>query len=122
MPKTLNESELNQFTGTENHYRHPLTGLTYTDGVQYVADKGGAYWLLDKILGNMKLNRVFRRRELQEFTVWTLHVNADKTALLEAGDGNGNSIYKEEINYTDFPLNKISLWFENETLILPSEH
>jgi len=36
----LKESDLNQFTGTENHFIHTLTGLRYTDGVKYVAEKG----------------------------------------------------------------------------------
>ena len=46
----LTQSDLNQFTGSENWYRHGLNGnVTYTDGAQYLANKGGAYWLLDAI-------------------------------------------------------------------------
>ena len=58
----------------------------------------------------------------KELNVWMLHVNEDKTALLECGDGNGNSIYKEEIKFTDFPMGKVGLWHTNEVLILPSEY
>jgi hypothetical protein len=118
----LKEIELNQFTGTEEWHRHVLSGLLYTDGIKFVAEKAGAYWLIDKILLTVKHHKVFKKVAYQEFSAWTLHVKEDKTALLEAGDGNGNSIYKEELTYTDFPLNKITLWMENGVLILPSEH
>ncbi len=48
--KTLNQADLRQFTGSEHWYRHPLARkVVYTDGAQYVAEHGGAYWLLDAI-------------------------------------------------------------------------
>jgi hypothetical protein len=41
--KTLNEDDLAYFTGTTQWYRHPLVrSVLYTDGVQYVAQAGGA--------------------------------------------------------------------------------
>lgn len=46
----LNRADLRQFTGSENFYRHALVrSILYTDGVQYVAETGGAYWLIDAI-------------------------------------------------------------------------
>jgi hypothetical protein len=118
----LKESDLDQFTGTENHFIHPLSGYKYTDGVQYVAEQGQAYWLLDKILITMRHEKVFKKEAYQEFTTWTLTVNEDKSVILEAGDGNGHNIYKEEIKWTTFPINKVEFWFEYGVLILPSEH
>ena len=48
--KTLRKSELAQFTGSENWYRHGINrNVLYTDGAQHVAEHGGAYWLLDEI-------------------------------------------------------------------------
>ena len=48
--KTLNKSDLAQFTGSEQWYRHGLVrSILFTDGAKYVADKAGAYWLLDEI-------------------------------------------------------------------------
>jgi len=49
-------------------------------------------------------------------------VNEDKTAILVCEDGNYHELYREKIEWTDFPLERIELWFENEVLILPSEH
>ena len=43
-------TELQQFTGTEQWFRHGLNRkVLYTDGVQYVAEQAGAYWLVDEI-------------------------------------------------------------------------
>jgi len=113
---------LKQFTGTENWYKHPLSGYTYTDGVKYLAEKGEAYWLIDKILLTMKHEAKLQLQDYQEFTSWRLLVNEDRTATLTAEDGNNHEIYSEKIDYTDFPLQEIMLWFENGVLILPSEH
>ncbi len=112
----LTINELKQFSGTENWYKH-LSGYLYTDGVQYVAQEGGAYWLIDKILFTTKT-----KNNLQEFGVWKLRVNEDKSAILICEDGNYNELYREQIEWTDFPLESIELWFENSVLILPSEH
>ena len=41
---------LAQFAGSQNFYRHGLVReVLYTEGVEYVVDNAGAYWLLDEI-------------------------------------------------------------------------
>jgi hypothetical protein len=46
----LREANLCQFIGSENWYRHGInSNVVFTDGAKYVADQGGAYWLLDAI-------------------------------------------------------------------------
>jgi hypothetical protein len=112
----LTRDALRQFTGTEQWYRH-LSGYLYTDGVQYVAQEGKAYWLIDKILFT-----IMKTKALQEFGAWKLTVNEDKSAILVCEDGNYHELYSEEIDWTDFSLDTIELWFENGVLILPSEH
>ena len=112
----LTKNELRQFTGTENWYRH-LSGYLYTDGVLYVAQEGGAFWLIDKILLITRAKTI-----LQEFGAWKLEVHEDKSATLVCEDRNYHEFYREKIEWTDFPLNKFDLWFENGVLILPSEH
>lgn len=106
---------LAQFTGSEKWYRH-LTGALFTDGVKYLADNAGAYWLIDEVLFRQR----FRRVKAEEFQVWTLKVTGS-TALLTCGDGNGNEVHAKRIEFTDFPLATITLYFENGTLMLPSE-
>ena len=112
----LTSDALRQFTGTEQWYRH-LSGYLYTDGVRYVAQAGEAYWLIDKILLTTSV-----KKDLQEFGAWKLTVNEDKSAILVCEDGNYHELYREKIDWTDFPLNTIELWFENGVLILPGEH
>jgi hypothetical protein len=47
MTKTLTETDLREFIGSEYWYRHGLVkNVLYTDGAKYVADAGGAYWAL----------------------------------------------------------------------------
>ena len=36
--------------------------------------------------------------------MWTLTVNADRTARLVCDDGNGNTVFEKPIPFTDFPL------------------
>jgi hypothetical protein len=116
---TLTHADLRQFTGTDHWYRHNLMrGITYTDGVKYVAETAGAYWLVDKV-ATLQLEPAVRA---EEFQGWKLRVNEDQTATLTCDDGNGNVVYSEAISWTDFPLDQIELWVEGSTILLPSEH
>lgn len=116
----LTADELNQFTGSEHWYRHGMVReILFTDGAKYVADKAGAYWLLDEIAF---AQRGEKRVKAEEFQVWTLKVKPDRTATLTCEDGNGNAVFTKAIEFTDFPLAEISLWFTNNTIYLPSEH
>ena len=116
----LSEADLRQFTGSENWYRHGLNrAVLYTDGAKYVADEGEAYWLLDEIA---LAQRGQKAVSAQEFQVWTLTVKADRSASLTCEDGNDNTVFEKRIELTDFPAERITLWFENGTIYLPSEH
>jgi hypothetical protein len=118
--KKLDPAILAQFTGSEHWYRHGLVrDILFTDGAKYVADAGGAYWLLDEIAITQRFEKVVAA---EEFQVWKLTVNRDHTAKLACEDGNGRTVLEKEIPYTDFPADSIELWFENSTIYLPSEH
>lgn len=45
----LTEGDLAQFIGSETLYQHPGFNVRYTEGVRYVAEHGGAFWLIDAI-------------------------------------------------------------------------
>lgn len=118
--KTLNTTDLAQFTGSENWYRHGINRrVLFTDGAKYVADHAGAYWLLDEI-AIIQPHSVCVAAE--EFQVWKLTVNADQTAVLTCDDGNGNVVYTKQIEFTDFPPDGITLYFTNNTILLPREY
>ena len=118
MAKALNESDLMQFTGTTRWYRHALMrDVIYTDGAKYVADAGEAYWLLDAI-ASWQLDR---KVKAEEFQAWQLKVE-DNKGVLTCDDGNGRIVARQEIEYTDFPLPEITLYYANNTIHLPSEY
>ena len=68
----LTQADLDQFYGTENYY-HYLAGLKLTDGVKYLADEAGAYWLLD-IIASYQTDPKIRH---QPFQVWELKLSPD---------------------------------------------
>jgi hypothetical protein len=117
----LSPAELRQFTGSEQWFRHSLVRtITYTEGAQYLAEHGGAYWLLDEIA---LANRYEASVKGEEFQVWKLRRDAEGNgAGLSVEDGNGNEVYRKRIEYTDFPLPEIDLWCTNNVILLPSEY
>ena len=118
--KTLTAEALRQFTGTEEWYRHSLNRkVLYTEGAQYLAEYGGAYWLLDSIAISQAHVKVVAT---EEFQVWTLKVNPDSTALLTCDDGNGRIVYEQALSFSDFPMPEVKLYFCNNVIMLPSEY
>ena len=116
----LTKADLMHFTGSEQWYRHALNrNVLFTDGAKHVADAGGAYWLLDAIA---LAQRAEKKVAAEEFQAWKLEVRADRTATLTCDDGNGNIVYMQQLEFTDFPLDEITLWFANNVIYLPSEH
>ena len=117
------ESGLDNFTGSETWYQHGLVRhITYTDGIKYLADKAAAHWLLDKIATLQLIPKIKR----EEFQVWRLKVGDKKTATLTCTDGgNGGpeiELHSEKLEFTDFPLDEITIWFTGNTILLPSEY
>lgn len=116
----LTHADLNQFTGSECWYRHPLNRrTTYTDGVRFLAEQAGAYWLIDEIL---LIQPHAADLGLPAFQFWRLKVLPDQSASLLCHDGDGVIAYAKDIPWTDFPLDVVELWFTNDVLYLPSEH
>ena len=115
---TLRPEDLQQFTGTEVWYRHPMyRAYLYTEGVQYVAEKGGAYWLIDDII---IYHNTIKDLQGEPFCVWKLRLNERGGASLTCEDGNRNHLFSTEITFTDFPLRSIELWCIDKVLILPT--
>jgi hypothetical protein len=101
-PKQL-FSFLTQFTGTERYYRiNPHVVLT--DGAKFLADEAKAYWLMDAIASYL---RFFQLKEY--FACCTLKVNHSGAELL-IDNGNGKTLARQDIEYTDFPLPEIKLY------------
>ncbi len=128
----LTHADLKQFSGDLDRYQHSLNRrVIYTPGVQFLAERGGAYWLIDAIasyFGDPKMSRAMARDDrLRSLQFWRLKVldNQSATLTMRADSGEKPAI-TQEIPYTDFPLERIDIWagFDGErwTLYLPSEH
>jgi hypothetical protein len=119
MTKKITQSDLAHFTGSETVYRHSLNrNVLYTEGVQYLAEHAGAYWLIDEIALAQRYHPHVMR---EDFQCWKLVV-IDSRATLSCDDGNGNIVFAKQIEFTDFPLPAIQLWVEGNVILLPSEH
>lgn len=117
--KKLGAADLEQFSGTENWFRHWLGKCTYTDGVKYLAESAGAFWLIDEVAINQSRPKI----KAEEFQVWTLKVDLEKRkATLTCDDGNGNVVFTKRIEFTDFPLPEVKLYFTDSVILLPSEY
>lgn len=120
------QNELNRFTGTENYYRH-FTGGKFTDGVKHLADRAGAYWLIDAIFSYQIKRKI---RDLP-FQIWTLKVLSSKLgkgksepmAILEMKEDTDAPIQvSQKIPFTDFPEGEVKLYLIGGVLLLPSEY
>jgi hypothetical protein len=117
MEKTFDPAELSKFTGSETVTRHSLIRrIVYSEGAQYVADSAGAYWFIDEIVFGQTLRKI----QAEEFQVWNLKVTGSK-AVITVEDGNDNVVFIKHIDFTNFPAPGVTLWFENNTIYLPSE-
>lgn len=115
-PATL-RSELAQYTGTEQWYRHGLNRhMLYTDGVKHFAERAGCYWFLDIVA-----TELFRLQRQNPFLVIALEVG-DGTADIVVDDGDGRAIYRRHIEYTDAPVGTWRFYLIDNVLLLPSEY
>jgi hypothetical protein len=115
----LTATDLNQFTGTDGYHRFSiLSSLVLTDGVKYMCDKAGTYWLMDIIASYQ--HRCKKDEMLKEFQIWTLTVKDGKGKVICERDTDDVAI-TQDIPYTDFPLESVKLYCENGVICLPSE-
>lgn len=127
----LTHADLQQFSGDLERFQHQFNRrVIYTPGVQYLAEKAGAYWLIDAIasyIGSPQLNEAVQQDErLASLQFWRLDVQDGKAELTCRADAEIDPVILQEIEYTDFPLDHIDVWagFDGRywTLYLPSEH
>ena len=110
---------LTQFTGTERYYRISRRHLL-TDGTKYLAEHAECFWMMDAIASH--LSEIGTRD-------WFVQVKVtvqNSRATMIYDDGNGNEHARQEIPYTDFPLQMITLYScwdgEHWVIMLPSEY
>src|SRR5256885_1859168 len=93
MPATAAELReyIAQANGFETHYRHPLSGMSFSEGVKYIADEAGAYWLIDLILIASKFEHLQGKCEGLEFWVLTTKNGQGELTCTDGGIGGGDA-------------------------------
>lgn len=116
------QDKLNRFIGTTEYHRLTLGPLVATDGVAFLAENAGAYWLVDAIASRQPQ----AKRRCPGFQLWTLRLDRDDPcpgAVLECrADSNTEVKIRQRIMYTDFPLDAIKLYVRDGVLMLPNEY
>lgn len=120
------QEELDQFTGTEEWYRHSLnTRFLWTDGVRHFAKAAKAHWLIDEIALGFEPRL---RKAKETFAVIVLKVLEDRSASIVMTDDLPANVqyHKQRISMTDAPTGewKFYLCFDGEhaVLMVPSEY
>lgn len=109
---TLREADLRQFQGGDGQYASGLFHkVIVSEGVHYVREAGNAYWLIDAICAHMPKVLEHHDQRLQDFQVWTLKVNPDKSAALTCiADSDEEPVVTQKLEYTDFPLPEVKFY------------
>jgi hypothetical protein len=118
------QNGLAQFTGSECLYQTWMR-LRYTEGVKWLVDSAEAYWLLDVIGSHLCTKKQIRGIP---FLVARLEVKNNKAVFTMHEDWNNDkpkefpAVCKQNIPYTDFPLDSMKLYCVSGTVMLPSEY
>lgn len=110
-------------TGSETLYRHALNrNLLYTDGVRFLAETCGSWWLLD-FVATMPGPWM-----CEPFNVWRITGDGARGVIVEAwtdtpGTEGSTLLLRKKISYSDFPreLMPFEWWVENRTMMLKEE-
>lgn len=123
--ENITQANLSQFTGTVNYTRF-MGNLLLTDGVMFLV-KNRAGWILDIIASVRGLPSI----KVEEKEFWTLKVDLEQhSAVITATDGDKGDgpiqLYRQVINYTDFPLKELKLYVIEDgpykVVMLPTEY
>ena len=117
--KDFDASQLTLFTATERYYRISRRHLL-TDGTKYLAENAECFWMMDAIASHLS--------EIGT-SDWFIQVKVtvqDRRATMIYDDGNGKEHARQDIPYTDLPLDTITLYAcwdgDHWVIMLPSEY
>jgi len=117
---------LAQCNGCDTIHQYGMFRSRITSGVKFVADKAGAYWLLDVVFSH-QLNRL-AVQAANGFQVWRLKHNKTgsgcKVTMDDGGQDGGEPkvLITQRIQFTDFPKDvEVVLYLEGGVLMLREE-
>ena len=111
----LTHADLSQFTGDlERFYRPYNRKVLYTPGVKFLAEKAEAYGLMDDIASNygseQMIEAMNRDARLKSLQLWRLELTDNSAVLIAYADVGEEPFIRQEISYTDFPLDYVEIW------------
>ena len=117
--KKFDAIQLKQFIGTTRYYRISRRHLL-TEGTKYLAEEAECFWMMDAIASHVS--------EIGTDD-WFIQVRVQvlsKQVTMIYDDGNGKELARQEIPYTDFPMEAVSLYAcwdgEHWVIMLQSEY
>ena len=117
--KKFDSTQMSYLTGTEKYYRISRMHLL-TDGTKYLSEQAGCFWLIDAIVSHL-----IEIGTAEWHVVVKTSVKRTK-AVMVYEDVNGNDLARQEISYTDLPIEHIPLYAcwdgEHWVIMLPSEY
>ena len=117
LQKEVLESELMQFIGTEHWYSHSLApSMTYTDGVNYFAEKTASYWLLDVIA-----TEFFPMLKEHIFLFITVESKNGSCDII-VKEGDCTELKSKHVPITTLLEGSRDFYLYNDVLLLPSEY
>ncbi len=114
----LTAANLASFTGTTQLFYDQFLSrvVKYTDGVKFLRDNG-ANWFAFEVI-----SRLTQKHGFADFVTVKMTVK-NNSAVISFTDGNGNKVStSRHIEYTDFPLPEITLFYTGQVLMLASEY
>lgn len=122
-PKRL-EFDLDSFHGSETIYKIPLLGTFYTEGIKYLAETAECFWLVTDV--SVIAKSLMDRSPFITIDIQTISGKERESigygAIIRYSDGNDHIMETQKYHLTDFPLERLRLYFVNDTLLLPGEY
>jgi len=118
------ESYLGSFHGSETIYKIPLLGTFYTEGIKYLAEAAECFWLVTDVSVIAK-----GLKDRSPFITIAIRIISGKEkesigygAIIRYSDGNDHILETQKYHLADFPMERLRLYFVNDTLLLPGEY
>ena len=103
--------KLRTFSGTERYHRHSslFPRFLLTDGALYLSKVCSCSWLFDYLASYQSNLAIKNDKRLQKMQFWKLKVEGSSGVIICEWD-HGQVVHKEQIGFTDFPLESIRIW------------
>jgi len=111
----LNE-KFKQHTGTDKYYQHWTKRGYWTQGINDMAEKYKAFWLIDVVMSYQ--HKLWK----YPFQIWTIKSENEKAVVEMTDDVNQPVLIRQKIPFTDFPEGTLKMYYIDNILLLPSKY